>query len=42
MTVKELIEELKKFPEDREVVMFDGPAGTPRARSMWPTGEERG
>lgn len=26
MTVKELIEELKKFPEDREVVMFDGPS----------------
>lgn len=26
MTVKELIEELKKFPEDKEVVMFDGPA----------------
>ena len=25
MTVKELIEELKKFPEDKEVVMFDGP-----------------
>lgn len=24
MTVKELIEELKKFPEDMEVVMFDG------------------
>lgn len=24
MTVKELIEELKKFPEDKEVVMFDG------------------
>lgn len=26
MTVKELIEELKKFLEDREVVMSDGPA----------------
>lgn len=24
MTVKELIEELKKFPEDMEVVMSDG------------------
>ena len=40
MTVEELIKELKKMPQDRDVIMFDGPGYyTPHKVFIW---EEKG
>lgn len=40
MTVSELIKELEQMPQDKEVIMFDGPAYyTPSRVFIW---EEKG
>lgn len=35
MKVSELIELLKKMPQDAEVVMFDGPSTIPHSKYMY-------
>lgn len=42
MKVKELIEALKKMPQEEDVIMFDGTASyTPKQGVCLPVGEQR-